>query len=47
MRRRKIFCICFAFCLWISSFTAVSADDAYEPDMMSGLTDLMPRLTKL
>lgn len=32
MRRRKIFCICFAFCLWISSFTAVSADDAYEPD---------------
>lgn len=32
MRRRKIFCICFAFCLWISSFTAVSADDGFETD---------------
>ena len=25
--RQKIFCICFAFCLWISGFTVVSADD--------------------
>lgn len=32
MRRRKIFCICFAFCLWISGFTAVSADDGFETD---------------
>ncbi len=32
MRRRKIFCICFAFCLWISGFIAVSADDGFETD---------------
>lgn len=25
--RQKIFCICFACCLWISGFTEVSADD--------------------
>lgn len=30
--RQKIFCICFAFCLWISGFTMVSADNRYEPD---------------
>ena len=30
--RQKIFCIGFAFCLWISGFTMVSADNASGMD---------------
>lgn len=36
MRKRnniqKIFCMCFAICLWISGFATVSADDDFETD---------------
>ncbi len=34
--RQKIFCIGFAFCLWISGFTMVSADNASGMDKYSG-----------
>ena len=30
--RQKLFCIGFAFCLWISGFTMVSADNASGMD---------------